>query len=186
MGGQTPIFSLRYPYQSETVDATHFKNLADDIDAALDLIDARSSLVLNKPALRIRQSINQTGITSATLAFVPFDTAEYNPNGWWNAGAPTLVALPAGIYHVTCTGSNLTGTLTGYDERDMEFQINSTLYSRISVAVPTSGDTSFTHHSVVYTATPQNLRVGWQWHGTAAGSGTLQNSDLRIRQIRDL
>lgn len=187
MGSQTPIFSLRYPFQGETVDPTHFKNLADDIDAALDLIDARSLLVLNKPALKIAQNTDQTGITSGSTTIITWDTATYNPNGWWNAGAPTLVALPAGIYLVSVAMSNLVGTTTGIDDQMLEIQINSVVQTRKTANVaPTAGSAPFSHHSIIYTATPQNLRISWAWWGSVAGGATNQATDLSIRLLRDL
>jgi hypothetical protein len=186
VGSQTPIFALRYPYQSENVDPAHFKNLADDIDAALDLIDTRAGLVLNKPALNMEQSTDATGVASGATAIITWDTVDYNPNGWWNAGAPTLIALPAGIYMVAVSLSNLSGTATGLDEQAIDIQVNSVSYSRKTMSLVAGvGSVPMGHHALVYTATPQNLRVTWSWWGTS-GTATLQSSEITVRQVRDL
>lgn len=186
MGGQTPIFALRYPYQSETVDPTHFKNLADDIDAALDLIDVRSALALNKPALKMSQATDQTGIVIGAATTIIWDTVDYNPNAWWVVGSPTLIALPAGIYMVSVGLSNLSGTASGLDEEMIDIQVNSVTYSRKTVSlIAGTGSVPISHHALVYTATPQNLRVQWAFWATS-GTGTLQSSTITVRQVRDL
>lgn len=185
MGSQTPIFALRYPFETETVDPTHFKNLADDIDAALDLIDVRKAQVLNKPALRLRQETDHTGVASGATAIVTWDTVDYNPNGWWNAGAPTLIALPAGIYQVTVGHAQIFGG-TGMVQSALDIQMPSgTTWSRKTTAYSAGVTAGTSHHAVVYTATPQNLRITWSWWGSA-GTGTNPSTALAIRQIKPL
>lgn len=182
MGGTTNTWFLRYPYQSETVTPTHFQNLADDIDAALDELDGDASLVLNRPFMKLRQETNQTGISSGTAQVVTWDTEDYDPANWWSAGSPTLITLPPGIYTVQVGMDQITGA-TGVDEHNLDIQLPSgTTWSRKTTTFNAGSTGHIGHSALVYTATTQSLRLGWSFYATS-GTGTNSHSSIWVRQV---
>lgn len=100
MGGTTPNWAIRYPYQSETVALTHFSNLATDVNTALSTIETRRQATLNRPTARIRNAIPPTqNVSAGVTATVTFSVATWDNDGMWNGGAnDRLTIQTAGVY----------------------------------------------------------------------------------------
>lgn len=112
MGGTTPNFALRFPYQGEVGNPTHFKNLADDIDAALATLTTQRNNAFLRPAAQVYGSGVTAGAQGATTTLsLAGGSVAWNISGMWSAGSPDrLTCKVAGIYHVrvSMTGANNT------------------------------------------------------------------------------
>lgn len=111
MAGTTPRYGFRYPIQAEVVTPTHFKNLADDIDAVVAAVSAKRTKALKRPTLWLTGPSAPTNIAAnvtTTLAirgagdFVSVDSDLMS-----SSGTPTLITCKtAGLYwlHVEAGG----------------------------------------------------------------------------------
>lgn len=128
MGGTTTQ-GLRYPYLDEVITSVSQKNLADDIDGALDTDDTALQLGLHRPSARLTRSASQTSTGNAavnpTWAVEVYDTdtmgnigtnnerMTIKTAGLWMFGA-TLLPTGYGASHVAWhLGITKNGTVVG-------------------------------------------------------------------------
>lgn len=116
MGGTTPNFGIRFPHQVEPVTLTHFKNMADDMDAALQTLTALRADAVGMPALKKGGPSTPTAVvpnTTVTLAIGGTgDWTAYDTHGMFTPGVnDRLTCKKAGIYQVTArmSGANNPG-----------------------------------------------------------------------------
>lgn len=126
MGGTTPNFGIRYPYQGEVVNPTHFKNLSDDVDAGLATLGGLRDDALHMPACRVNGPDSGGGAASFASGVTTTLILGGGTSGslvWWdNDGmkSPTvhdrLTVKTAGVYALTgkMFGSNSVSTLNAF------------------------------------------------------------------------
>jgi len=113
MGGTTPNYGIRFPYQHEVVTPTHFKNMADDIAAGLDNLEVRRAAAMGKPSVKLSgPSTPVAGASNATTTYTWSGSGSsvwWDTHAMWNAGTNDRVTCKAaGLYQITidCTGAN--------------------------------------------------------------------------------
>lgn len=119
MGGTTPRFGIRFPYQSEPVTLAHFKNLADDVDAALVQVLTLRGLALHMPAAKVSgpsvgsgaTTINPNTVTTLAIAGgTSGSTLWYDNNAMFTVGQnDRLTCKTAGIYSIMASVSGGSG-----------------------------------------------------------------------------
>jgi hypothetical protein len=176
MGGVTPVWGIRYPYQEEVANPTHFQNFADDVDAAIDLLDAaalaastRAILILHKPADGV-----PTQATGVNTAISWSDVRKEAPDSLWSIGTPTIITLPArGLYRIgMVTGQH--SPVTTVLSQMLTVSVNGVIYLRRRVYRDGRSVTDTLGLSGVFpclTAGHQ-LVLSYQWNGTGGPAAT--------------
>lgn len=159
MGGVTPNFALRYPYQGEVVSPAHFKNLGDDLDAALTTLDGLRTSALKRPVAEVSSPGTPTAIPQGTATVLALgdgsSSVPFNISGMWSAAQPDrLTCKVAGVYAArsSCIGANGVG-VTGINA----FELRVEFYNAAGVIQKT-----FFHKSNTEGRTDPG---GWQCNG---------------------
>lgn len=137
MGGVTPRFGIRFPYEGEVVDPTHFKNMADDIDTALTSVEALRTRALNRPTAKVQGPSGGSGATAVapstttTLALGGGSSGSilwWDNDGMWNpAQTDRLTVKTAGVYGFNAHVSNSYTNATTLNSFELQAQVTGSL-----------------------------------------------------------
>jgi len=103
MGGVTPVWGIRYPFQHEVENPIHFEQFADDVDAALDLLDVAGAAALGGAHVIVQRTAagapTMAAAASSTLQFSTAGSGDEVPSTMWAVGSPANIVLPTpGLY----------------------------------------------------------------------------------------
>lgn len=144
MPGQTTDWNLRYPLYTEVTDAAgQIQDLADDINAALGVVDASITAAQVKRGAKIQRNVNQSipnnAFTNLTFATEAFDNDTMANLGVDNAA---LTVVTSGLY-LLVTRNNWASNAVG--SRAIGFTLNGTLRSTM---LEETSATSITNQSM--------------------------------------
>lgn len=184
MPGVTPILGLRYPTIGDTVDATSFQNLAQDIDSQMTIIDALKTK--NTVKGRVYASNTAQAITVATPTILTFQTNQWlNPASFHSTSVNTdqFVIPYTGLYFAACAvlGSGLPSTTTS---SLATLTLNGTAYytvSRDHNGVAAGFNRDMEPQGLFLANTGDVIRCSVTWTGT--GVGTISLVSMYILQL---
>src|ERR1041384_3925766 len=140
MAGTTDTQSIRFGQDTDVIDHTTLKNLADDVAAQLNAADTARTAALTRPAVFVRR-ISALALPAAASTVVPFDDLVYDTHGLCNLGTqPTRVTVSAssgaGVYMVHAVP--ISWDKTGWTRADVVVSKNSTAYMQRTLWGPQS------------------------------------------------
>jgi len=185
MPGATPL-GLRYPLQGETVDATSWQNLAEDIDTLMTQLDGLRDANLRP----ITASVTGSGGSAVTATGVD-GVLTYNLESWDTANLANLgvnndrLTLSTGIWFARANTSFLSGTGAITFTRT-GLLLGGVLWQSMEMSTATSvtGNMVATGCLVV-TVAGTILQQRVRWNG-AGGPGTWSGGTLQVYKIREL
>lgn len=186
MPGATPL-GLRFPLQGETVDATSWQNLANDIDALMTTVDGLRDRAIKPATAAIQGSFTGTAVaTGVDSVYNDFTNVNWDNAGFANVGVnPDRLTLSTGVYYASALGS-----LTAYTTLTF-FRVGLLAGGRIWAMqhVDTLAAASFPAAQaagvVVVTAPATALQMRIRWNGTG-GPATVFDGLLSVYKIREL
>jgi hypothetical protein len=170
MPGVTPIWAIRYPLIGEPVDPAAFKNFADDVDAAMDAIEAAANgAATGRNFVHLTRGEGPDTIATNVEADVVWTTQlpGDDPGGWWTSGA-NIILPDKGLYQVS-VWSDQHPTTTTTSQR-WRVKVNGVfrtghLGRPATASVGVSGMTQ----GVVYNSTAGHaLAATYKWTGTVS------------------
>ena len=106
---QTDHYAIDYPCLGPAISLSDFSAYATDVEAALATVNAQTVPLFNRDYVATFgvNPASASGVTSTITWNAPL--TKNNPNGMWNAGAPTLFTLQSSgsflvSLHVTGSG----------------------------------------------------------------------------------
>ena len=176
MGGVTPIWGIRYPFQEEVGDPAHFKNFADDVDAAIDLLDAAGQAAVNRAMLILHKPADgpATQATNVATNVSWTDVRKEAPGSLWTIGTPIAITLPAkGLYRVSVVAGQHS-PVTTVTSQMLTVSVNSIVYLRRRVYRDGRSvtDTLGLSGIIPCLAAGHNAVVSYQWNGTGGPANT--------------
>lgn len=140
MAGVTDTQSIRFGQDTDVIDHTLLKNLADDVAVQLDAADVARTAALKRPAVFL-QRLAVLALPAAASTVVPYDTLNYDTHGMVNLGGqPTRVTVSAssgaGIYMVHAVP--ISWDKTGWTRADVIVSKNGTPYMQRTLWGPQS------------------------------------------------
>jgi len=184
MPGTTSL-GIRYPLQSEIVDATSWQDMADDIDALMTSLDALRDTAVTRPTARITGGSTSVAVNT-NVVLSGFNNVSWDNAGYANLGVDDdLLTVSSGIYWAY-TKANMSGTTTFTMARI------SILVSGSVWAMQQQDDYSSTFASDIrssglflVTAASATLQARARWAGTG-GPATFSSQELAVYKVRDL
>lgn len=172
MPGITPIWGIRYPYIAETVDPAAFKNFADDVDAAIDLVQASSTAAAtgrNFVHLSRPEGPDTFATNVETDVVWSVQLSGDDPGAWWAAGA-NIILPDKGLYQVSMWTEQHPGTTTTTAQRwrvkvNGVFRLGHSGKPAISGFSPMSG---LVGGVVLCTTAGHALAATYKWNGTVS------------------
>lgn len=129
MAGTTDTQSIRYGQDTDVIDHTVLKNLADDVAVQLDAADVARTAALQRASVFVRR-LAVLALPAAASTVVPWDSISYDTHGMVNLGAPTRVTVTAssgaGVYMVHATP--ISWVDTAWTRADVLVSKNGTAY----------------------------------------------------------
>ncbi len=191
MPGMTSL-GIRFPLQGETVDATSWQNMANDIDALMTSLDTIRDRATKPESAMIRDTIGSVTTTPAsnTDGVLHFSQVSWDTSTFANLGANNdRLTLSTGVYYATAT-SDISAYTTMTQAR-IGLLTGSTLWAAQSIDTVSDGSLFLVASGVVVvTAAATALQVRCRWNGTgtavfdAAGGNNL--FVYKIREISDV
>lgn len=186
MPGATPL-GLRYPLQGETVDATSWQNLANDIDGLMTTVDSLRDRSIKPATASIRGSFSGTAVaTGVDSVYNNFNAVVWDNSSFANLGVnPDRLTLSTGVYYASAMGE-----ITAYTTLTF-FRVGLLAGGRIwamqhvdTLAVATFPQAQAS--GVVVITTPSTaLQMRIRWNGTG-GPATVVDGLLSVYKIREL
>lgn len=172
MPGVTPIWAIRYPYIGEVIDPAVFKNFADDVDAAMDTVQAAATLAATgRNFVHLSRAEGPDTIATNVEADVVWTTqlSGDDPGAWWTSGA-NIILPDKGLYQVSVWTDQVLGVTTTTSQRirvkvNGVFRAGHLFRPENSSFSPQSGVNS----AVVYNSTAGHaLAATYKWTGTVS------------------
>lgn len=168
MPGFTPVFGIEYPCAGETIDPAVFQTFADDVEAALAVVDALNTAALQRPRAAIRDSSTIAAVNVMTS--ITFDTTDFAVG--ITTGATGFTTVTTGIYEVSLEVDTV-GPLTSVTSLVAEMRLAGTiLYRRKIEPNPalTEGEPLNVSGLMMSTAVGQLIDFRWGWNGVGPPS----------------
>lgn len=185
MPGTTSL-GIRYPLQSEIINATSWQNMSEDIDALLTSLDALRDTAVSRPTARI--SGGTTSVAVNTDVFMStFNSVDWDTGGYADLGAnDDRLTLPSGIFWCVTKG-NISGTTTLAMARTGIVSGGATVWGMQEQDDYTSTVASTIRSSalVMLTAASTIIQARVRWSGTG-GPATCNGQELAVYKVRDL
>jgi hypothetical protein len=188
MPGQTPVWAIRYPYIGEVIAPGAFKNLADDVDAALDTIAAAGTAAANgRRYVKLTRAEGPDTIATGIDANIVWTTqlSADDPGAWWTSGAN--IVLPAkGLYHVSVWNGQHAGVTTVFSQMlrvavNGVFRLGKRPYRNSGGIAENDGVSG-----VVYCSTAGHaLTAAYRWVGTG-GPAAFPDCGIEVTQLLTL
>jgi hypothetical protein len=196
MPGVTPL-GLRYPYQGETVDATSWQNLANDIDGLMTTVQGLRDKAFRPPTASIGNSGgNVLPVTTASGATT---NMLYNVTNWDTGGLVNLgvnndrITVGPGLWWVRSTVSLLDSWTTLTFMRVVISDTTATNWAAAqvdTVTTPAVAGAVTVNAVVVNRAATLGITSLVAWFGTGGparwAQGTANLQVYRIREIGDV
>lgn len=185
MPGLTPVWGIRFPYVGEVIDPAVFKNFADDVDAALDTIQAAGTgAATGRRYVRLSRPEGPDTIATGTEANIVWTTqlSADDPGGWWTSGAQII--LPAkGLYHVSVWNGQHSGVTTVVAQ-SLRVQINTA--NRLGKRPYRNGggiaEDDGVSGVVFAPAAAASLTALYKWNGTG-GPAAFPDCNIEVTQL---
>lgn len=110
MPGLTPNFGIRYPCAGEIIDPGVFQDFAEDVEAALDTVNAAGDFALLRPRGAQRTALTGTSTAVGVTTTMSYSTTDFNDDLTISAGGFTVVT--DGVYMVDCQFQPITTVTT--------------------------------------------------------------------------
>lgn len=128
MAGTTPRYGFRFPYQGEVVTPAHFKNLADDIDAATSAVTTKRNKSLKRPTLWVDGPTPATNCAANATTVVALrgsgETVWVDNDLMTSAGTPTVITCKtAGVYWLQAETGGITNPVTTLNAFELQLNI---------------------------------------------------------------
>jgi len=186
MGGITPVWGIRFPFQSEVADAAQFQQFADDVDAALDLLDAAGASAAGRPYLHLSRAEGTPTMAANTNNAITWTTQHDDPDNWWSAGFNVPLPTP-GLYQVGVRVEQHS-PVTTVTSQVITVLVNSVVRLSGKLDLPAGNTTpqDYGVSGVVWCQSAgHNLQVQYRWNGTGGPSNS-PTSQLWVARLVDL
>jgi hypothetical protein len=190
MPGMTPL-GLRYPLQGETVDATSWQNLANDIDTLMTTINTIRTTAFHTPTASVG---NVSGTLPISVASSTLVDMRYNNVNWDTASLVNLVAnddritVGTGVWYVRFTARSWSGMGTLVTGISYIRDTGGTFWSEQSIqnlGSPSSGGPLSCSGVVVNQAASLGIKGTVAWNG-AGGPATYNGAALQVYRLREI
>lgn len=177
----TTSLGIFYPCLDEAVDPGDFRNNATTTEAALATVFAQSTPLLDRDYVEAQGINPNTTVNTTTTISWNTPPAQFNPNGMFSSGSPTVFTLQS-------SGSFLVSL-------DTDFGTSPTTRTSMRAAVLLSGveqlwskrpllNGTITSGHIVSASAGQQISVTWLWTGTGGPITPLFN--IQICKISDI
>jgi hypothetical protein len=188
MPGTTSL-GLRYPLMGETVDATSWQNLANDIDALMTSIKTIRDKAFRTPTASIGVLGSAVNSASTVLVDQQFTIVHWDTNSMVNLGVNNdRITVPAGVWYVRFTCNSYTGTTTSTYSRVM---VRDTLGNQWGSQSTGSGITGgqgfgpFSVSTVILANQTVGIKGSMQWTGTGGPAVWGGGCELQVYRLRE-
>jgi hypothetical protein len=185
MPGATPVWAIRYPFINEVISPAAFKNLADDVDAALDTISAGATgAATGRRYVRLSRAEGPDTIATGIDTNIVWTTqlSADDPGAWWTSGAN--IVLPAkGLYHVSVWNGQHAGVTTVLSQMlrvavNGVFRLGKRPYRAGGGLTQADGVSG-----IVYCSTAGHaLTAAYRWNGTG-GPAAFPDCSIEVTQL---
>lgn len=169
MPGATPVYGIRYPFITDPIGPADFQNFAEDVDAAMDTLDAANTAALLSPTWRaFAFNVPAVVATPTVVNWVNGATI----NGSYIA-TPTdrfTVAVP-GVYLVTVFLGSIAG-FTTLTSNSVQIYKNGNYVAGIKQYTSANSQKQVNAHALLVGAPGDFFQAVVVWTGTG-GPATL-------------
>lgn len=186
MPGVTPVWAIRYPYVNEVIDPAVFKNFADDVDAAMDTIQASASTAATgRNFIHLSRAEGPDTIVTNVETDVVWTTqlSGDDPGAWWTSGA-NIILPDKGLYQVSVWIDQPSGITTTTSQR-LRVKVNGVFRTGHLFRPQSSGFSPLSgiNSAVVYNSTAGHaLAATYKWTGTVSPS-LFPETNITVAQL---
>jgi hypothetical protein len=187
MPGSTPL-GLRYPLLGEAVDAQSYRNLANDVDAALTTLRAARNIAMRTPTC----SIGNDGTLVPSLAANTDGVMTFNITNWDTDGLSNLavnndrINLPVGIWWGRVSLANITGFATFTYLRVGLITPGFAWSHHMLDTVATSVPGPLTANGLIVNTGPGSVVLQMRIRYGGTGSANFNSAQMQVHKIRDI
>lgn len=186
MGGTTSL-GIRYPFQSEVVTAQSWQDMADDVDALLTELQTLRGIAETPNSAGINSGDFTGSATTVNNVLGTFGLA-WDTGGYWNAGTPDRLTVPAGVYWISLGSAFQTNATTTTQRRAAIFIDGTTERQSQKLDTMTTSGNGFgpTTGGLLALLNPsQYIQYRVQWTGTG-GPVNYSSGSMQVYKVRDI
>lgn len=186
MAGTTPRYGFRFPVQGDVVTPTHFKNLADDMDAAYAAVNTKRNKMLKRPTLWISGPSPSTNCAANATTTVALrgtgESVALDSDGMSSLATPTLLTCKtAGVYWLHAESGGISTSVTTLNAFELQIVTAGSLPRTVQHkqnSQSLTGNPSQWHITTVWKlAVNDTVQVRVFWNGT----GTTMSPTITVQ-----
>lgn len=183
MPGSTSL-GIPYPYQSETVTAQSWEDLALAVDGLMTQLDTIRDLAAQFETAQISGG-SVVANSASTQTIANYSSVTWDTSGWVDLGAfPNQITVPAGLYF--CAGYSFISGGTTYAMARLQIMAAGTPWGvRTTDGTGTSSMVVSSVFGFVMCTASTAITMSGRWQGTG-GPATFSTSRLSVVKIRAL